>query len=79
MSKRRLRGVITSISGDQTATVTVTTSHLHPLYGKRYERQKKFAAHNPGNTFKVGDEIVMEEHRPISKTKRWIILEKRGN
>lgn len=78
MTKRRLRGIVTKLSGDQTATVTITTSHVHPLYGKRYQREKKIAAHNPGNIYQVGEEVIIEEHRPISRRKHWLIREKIG-
>lgn len=76
MAKRRLIGKITSATMHETATVTVNRMKVHALYGKRFLQSKTFAAHNPHNTYLLGETVVIEEHRPISKTKNWIIRER---
>ena len=73
MARRRLIGTITSVKMTETALVTIETMRRHPLYGKRYRRTTQFAAHNPKNTFGLGDLVEIEEHRPISKTKHFLI------
>ena len=47
----------------------------HPLYGKRVNRWKKYHAHDEDNEYRTGDVVVIEETRPLSKTKRWRVLE----
>lgn len=73
MAKRRLVGTITSVNTSETAQITVHRQKKHRLYGKQYRVSTTFAAHNPDNSFKVGDVVEIEEHRPISKTKHWMI------
>jgi len=73
MSRRRLIGTITSVKMTETALVSIETMRRHPLYGKRYRRSRSFAAHNPANTYGLGDQVEIEEHRPIAKTKHWLI------
>lgn len=74
MSRKQLTGTV--ISNQQTNTVTVEVSHLlpHPRYGKRIKKRKKFYAHCE---FKVeaGDTVIIEETRPLSKTKNWRVVE----
>lgn len=76
MSKRQIRGIVTSVKMNQTAIVTTAQKKQHPIYLKRFVRHTKFAAHNPENKFELGDEVMILETRPISKTKRWVILER---
>lgn len=73
MPRRRLIGKISSVKMHETVVVTIETMRRHPLYGKRYRKSTSFSAHNPANTFKLGDQVEIEEHRPISKTKHWLI------
>jgi small subunit ribosomal protein S17 len=73
MARRRLIGTITSVKMTETALVTSEVMRRHPLYGKRFRRTTTFAAHNPANTYGVGDLVEIEEHRPISKTKHFLI------
>ena len=73
MSKRTITGVVTSAAGDKTIVVTRTTRETHPLYGKKFTHSKKFHAHDEKNDAHVGDTVVIEESRPISKTKTWIL------
>lgn len=71
--KRRLEGIITSDKMTKTAVVAVSLVKLHKKYKKRYVVTNKFKAHNENNEYKVGDKVVIEETRPMSKEKRWII------
>jgi small subunit ribosomal protein S17 len=75
MSKRTITGAVTSAAGDKTIVITRTTRETHPLYGKKYTRTQKFHAHDEKNTAHVGDVVVIEETRPISRTKTWILKE----
>lgn len=77
MPKRILQGVVVSDKGDKTIVVKVERRMMHPIYKKFIRRSKKFAAHDEGNTSKIGDVVRIRECAPISKTKKWeLILEK---
>ncbi len=76
VQKRQLSGVITSAKMALTAVVEVTRLKQHPLYHKYYKTSKRYKAHNPDNKFQPGDKVIIEETRPISKDKSWIIVEK---
>ena len=76
MPKRILVGTVTSDKTDKTVTVLVERKVKHPLYGKIIRRSKKYHAHDESNTFKVGDQVRIEEGRPLSKLKRWVALPK---
>lgn len=69
MAKRTLTGVVTSAKRDKTITVTVTSRQTHPLYGKQYTVSRKYTAHDENNQAGEGDIVLVEETRPISKTK----------
>jgi len=73
---KTLKGRVVSDKMNETATIKVISLKKHPIYKKRYNRFKKYLAHNKGNQFKLGDEVVIEETRPLSKHKRWIIKSK---
>ena len=60
---------------DKTVVVKVSRLAEHPLYGKRIRRAKKYVAHDAENTCRVGDEVRIRETRPLSKTKRWELVE----
>ena len=75
MSKRTITGVVTSVAGDKTIVVTRTTRETHPLYGKKYTTSRKFHAHDEKNDCNVGDIVLIMETRPLSKTKRWRVVE----
>ena len=75
MSKRTITGVVSSDAGDKTIVVTRTTRETHPLYGKKYTHSKKFHAHDEKNEARVGDTVVIEECRPMSRTKTWVLKE----
>lgn len=75
-NKRRiLTGTVVSASGDKTISVSVESYRKHRLYGKRVKQTKKFAAHDEANLAKVGDVVKVMETRPLSKTKRFRLLE----
>jgi small subunit ribosomal protein S17 len=74
MPKRQLQGIVVSDKSDKTVVVDVERRFTHPLLKKTVRRTKKYQAHDPENRFKVGDRVVIEESRPISKTKRWIVV-----
>jgi small subunit ribosomal protein S17 len=74
MPKRVLQGVVVSDKNDKTVVVEVERRYTHPLLRKTVRRSKKYHAHDEGNTFKVGDIVRIEESRPISKNKRWVVL-----
>ena len=68
-------GVVTSTAMDKTITVSVVRLVEHPLYKKTTKRTKKFKAHDKNNDCKVGDLVRIRETRPLSKTKRWRMVE----
>ncbi len=71
--KRTLSGKVISNKTDKTVTVLVERRVKHPLYGKIMSRSKKYCAHDDSNQFLMGDTVLIEECRPISKTKRWLV------
>ena len=74
MPKRILQGVVVSDKGDKTVVVRVERRVMHPVYKKFITRSKNYAAHDEHNTYREGDTVRIEESRPISKRKRWIVL-----
>jgi small subunit ribosomal protein S17 len=74
MPKRILTGTVTSDANMQTVTVSVERRFKHPVLQKTIRKSKKYRAHDPENTFKVGDAVRIQECAPISKTKRWEVL-----
>jgi small subunit ribosomal protein S17 len=70
-NQRQLTGTVVSDKMDKTVTVLVERQVMHPTIGKVVSRTKKYHAHNEGNDAKMGDKVVIEECRPISKTKAW--------
>ncbi len=73
--RRVMTGTVVSDTNDKTITVLVQTYRKHPLYGKRVVQTKKFAAHDEANQAKVGDVVKIMETRPLSKSKRFRLLE----
>lgn len=74
MPKRVMQGVVVSDKQDKTVTVLVERRVMHPLYKKYVKKSKKYAAHDEANTFKEGDQVSIQECRPLSKNKRWEVL-----
>jgi small subunit ribosomal protein S17 len=75
MPKRILQGTVVSDKVDKTVVVEVERRYTHPLYRKVVRRSKKYHAHDETNAAKIGDRVRIQETRPISKTKRWIVLD----
>ncbi len=75
MPKRVLQGVVVSDVQDKTVVVRVERRVMHPVYKKYIMRSKKYAAHDEKNVFKVGDLVRIEESKPISKNKHFVVLE----
>jgi small subunit ribosomal protein S17 len=73
---RKVReGIVSSSAMDKTITVTVTDRVRHPLYGKTMQRSTKLYAHDEANDAGIGDRVRIAETRPLSKLKRWRLLE----
>jgi small subunit ribosomal protein S17 len=79
MAERNLRktklGVVSSNKMDKTITVKVERKVKHPLYGKFLKKTNKFHAHDEKNECSIGDTVKIMESRPMSKTKRWRLVE----
>ena len=69
------KGVVVSAAGDKTCVVQISERKAHPIYKKMMTRSKKFYVHDEENTAGVGDVVRIMETRPISKMKRWRLLE----
>ena len=78
MPKRVLTGRVTSDKQDKTVTVLVERRIMHPLYKKFIRRSKKYAAHDDTNLCREGDTVSIEECRPISKRKSWLVIQRNG-
>jgi len=72
---RVLTGVVTSDKADKTITVQIERKVKHPLYGKIIKRSTKVHAHDESNTATIGDIVTVQECRPLSKSKTWMLLE----
>lgn len=76
MAKKRLQGVVVSDKMQKTVVVEVESIKEHPKYKRRYKMHKKFKAHDENGVFHIGDRVVIEETKPISKDKNWTVIEK---
>lgn len=76
-NKRKFKGVAVSVKMDKTVVVSVDRIVVHPKYGKRYRSSKKYKVHDEKNECKLGDTVVFEECRPLSKDKRWRLANKK--
>jgi len=74
MPRRVLQGTVVSDKCDKTVIVLVERRVMHPVYKKFIRQSKKYAAHDEGNAFKVGDSVQIIECRPLSKRKRWTVV-----
>ncbi|MCB9064906.1 MAG: 30S ribosomal protein S17 [Chitinophagales bacterium] len=74
-SRKTRIGIVSSDSMNKTITVTVERKLKHPIYGKFVKKSKKFHAHDENETAGVGDTVRIMETRPLSKTKRWRLVE----
>jgi len=73
--RKQKTGVVVSNKMDKTISVQVERRLMHPLYGKFVKRSKKFFAHDEENTCNIGDKVRIMETRPLSKMKRWRLVE----
>jgi small subunit ribosomal protein S17 len=73
--KRALKGTVVSDKMEKTIVVRVDSMKTHPKYGKRYLQSKRFHVHDEKGIAKVGDVVRFEECRPLSKSKRWRIVD----
>jgi small subunit ribosomal protein S17 len=78
MPKRVLQGVVVSDKNDKTVVVKVERRFTHPLFKKTVRRSKNYQAHDETNKCKVGDMVFIQESRPISRAKRWIVVEQQA-
>jgi len=76
MSKKILKGKVTSAKSDKTIVVQVTRKFKHPFYEKVISRSKKYHAHDEKNKFKEGDNVQIVECKPISKKKTWEVIDR---
>ncbi len=76
MTKKILKGVVTSAKSNKTIVVEVTRKFKHPFYEKVIKRTKKYHAHDEKNEFKEGQTVSIIECKPISKKKTWQVLNK---
>lgn len=72
---RTLQGKVVSDKMDKTVTVLIERKVKHPLYGKIVRKSTKIHAHDGQNQYAVGDVVIIEETRPFSKTKAWVVKE----
>ena len=77
--KRTLTGTVVKKSGDKTIAVETSRVVVHPLYGKRRTVTKKYLAHDEKNEAEVGSQVVIEESRPRSSRKRWVVTKPSAN
>lgn len=77
--RRKKEGIVVSDKANKTVVVLVERLKMHHLYKKQYKVSKKYKTHDEKNEYKVGDEVIIEETKPISKDKRWKVVEKIQN
>lgn len=75
-NKRKLEGIVVSDKMSKTRVVSIERLKLHAKYRKYEKVSTRFKAHDENNEYKVGDHVVIEETRPMSRDKRWIIIRK---
>ena len=73
--RKKRTGVVVSDKMQKTIVVQIHRKALHPLYGKVVEKAKKFKVHDEKNEAKIGDRVMIRETRPLSKDKRWTLVE----
>ena len=75
MSKKIYTGKVVSDRMDKTVVVAVTSFFQHPVYKKTLKRVAKFKAHDEENKYQIGDTVKIIETRPLSKDKRWVVID----
>jgi len=73
---RKITGVVVSDKMQKTRVVAVSRLKKHPKYLKYYTVTQKFKAHDEKNEYKTGDKVVIQESRPLSRDKRWVVIGK---
>lgn len=73
--KRTLTGIVSSDKMEKTVVVMVNRRFKHPIYGKYVTRRKKYMAHDSDSACSIGDKVLIEESRPMSARKRWMVKE----
>jgi small subunit ribosomal protein S17 len=76
MANKTYTGKVVSNKMDKTVVVAITRLFQHPVYKKTVKKVSKFKAHDAENACEIGDTVVITETKPISKDKRWLVLEK---
>ena len=79
MPKRLLSGKVVSSKNNKSIVVEVTRRVKHKLYKKIIKRVKRYHAHDESNIYKIGDNVTIQETKPISKMKSWIVYENNSN
>lgn len=74
-ARRQFEGIVLVARGDKTINVLVEKKRMHPKYRKQYSRSRKYSVHDAVNIAKVGDKVLFEECRPLSRQKRWRIVQ----
>ena len=74
-NRKRVIGVVVSAKMDKTRVVAVTEMYKHAMYGKYLKRTQKFHIHDEKNDSNEGDKVLITETRPLSKTKRWRLMQ----
>jgi small subunit ribosomal protein S17 len=74
MPKRMLQGVVVGDKQDKTVVVRVERRFTHPVMKKTVRRSKKYHAHDEKNEFSIGDQVWIEERKPLSRLKRWEVI-----
>ena len=77
MPKKKLDGIVVSDKGNKSITVLVERKYQHPVLQKVVKSKKKYHVHDEKNSFKIGDKVSIIESRPISKTKKFKVLEEK--
>ena len=72
--RRKMTGKVIRDKMNKTVVVECINSHRDPLYGKYIRNRTRYKAHDEGNLYKIGDEVEIQEHRPISRDKRFIVV-----
>ena len=75
LDRRRLTGEVVKTKMDKTAVVQVTRRFAHPMYKKYVTKSKRYYAHDEQNACRDGDQVIIEATRPLSRLKRWRIVE----
>ena len=76
MPKRKLEGIVVSDKMQKTVVVKVQTLKKHPKYLRYFKVHNRYKAHDENNEYKIGDKVMIEESRPLSKDKRWTVVKK---